>query len=255
MKSILFIFFLFLIKFSTAQHNETIMFADENGRPAKEKNAALLIQQLQISDSLWQTNIYEPHRMRIKSVETKDASGRVANGKYITYDYYGYTDTLGYYVENKRNKVWEIYNKGNFLKQIIYEDGKIIREKDSSQIKAEFTKYSDSIKALGLGKSQMTESKFIGGDLAWQKYMLKNLRYPESAIDQKIQGTVIVRFTITKEGKVEDAEIFKSVEFSLDREALQLIQNCPSDWEPAFFNDAKVDSYKKQPIVFRSQSF
>ena len=94
------------------------------------------------------------------------------------------------------------------------------------------------------------ESEFPGGHKAWSNYLMANLTYPQVAIKKNIQGTVIVQFIVTKEGKVKDVTIAKSVHPSLDKEAIRLIKNSP-DWTPALQNGRKVNSYKKQPIVFR----
>jgi TonB family protein len=93
------------------------------------------------------------------------------------------------------------------------------------------------------------ESEFRGGAKAWQNYLSANIQYPKAAIKKNIQGTVIVQFIVTKEGKVQDVIIDKSVHPSLDKEAIRLIKNSPN-WIPAQQDGKKVNSYKKQPIVF-----
>ena len=94
------------------------------------------------------------------------------------------------------------------------------------------------------------ESEFPGGAKAWGNYLNANFQYPKAAIKKNIQGTVVVHFIVTKEGKVTSAEVIQSVHPSLDKEALRLIQNSPN-WNPARQNGKKVNSYKKQPIVFK----
>lgn len=94
------------------------------------------------------------------------------------------------------------------------------------------------------------ESEFPGGIKAWQDYLSANIRYPEDAIKRKIEGTVVVQFVVTKEGKVRQVVIARSVHPSLDKEAIRLIKNSP-DWVPARKNGRNVNSYKRQPIIFK----
>ena len=94
------------------------------------------------------------------------------------------------------------------------------------------------------------ESKFPGGAKAWQAYLGANFQYPKGAIKKNIQGTVIVQFIVRTDGSVTDVEVVQSVHPSLDREALRLIKESPN-WIPAKQNGRKVNSYKKQPVVFK----
>src|SRR4051812_6127762 len=50
------------------------------------------------------------------------------------------------------------------------------------------------------------ESEYPGGAAAWQRYLNRNLRYPQEAIDNEVQGPVVVQFIVDKEGNVSDVE-------------------------------------------------
>ena len=97
------------------------------------------------------------------------------------------------------------------------------------------------------------ESTFPGGDKAWHSYILSNIRYPKKAVKKKIQGTVMLQFMVSKEGKVSDIHVFRSVDPLLDEEAIRLIKNSP-DWIPAVQNGRKVNSIKRQSINFKLTS-
>lgn len=56
------------------------------------------------------------------------------------------------------------------------------------------------------------------------KYVLSNLRYPALARRSGIQGRVMVTFTITEAGQIENVEVLKGVHVSLDKEAVRLIR-------------------------------
>ena len=82
-----------------------------------------------------------------------------------------------------------------------------------------------------------------------QRFLIKNLHYPDSAVQQEIMGTVKVGFNVTRDGKIEDAKITQSVEPSLDAEALRVIGIMPN-WEPLIIGGIYCDSLEEQPINF-----
>jgi periplasmic protein TonB len=96
------------------------------------------------------------------------------------------------------------------------------------------------------------ESEYPGGASAWQRYLNKNLRYPQEAIDNEIQGTVIVQFIVDKAGMVSDVEAISGPN-ELRDEAVRVIKKS-GQWTPAVQNGRQVKSYKKQPIVFRLEA-
>lgn len=93
------------------------------------------------------------------------------------------------------------------------------------------------------------ESEYPGGSGAWARYLNKSLKYPQEAIDNEIQGTVVVQFIVDKEGNVSDVEAVSGPD-DLRAEAVRVIKKS-GKWTPAVQNGRQVKSYKKQPIVFR----
>lgn len=96
------------------------------------------------------------------------------------------------------------------------------------------------------------ESEYPGGASAWQRYLNKSLRYPQEAIDNEIQGTVVVQFIVDKEGNVSDVEAISGPN-ELRDEAARVIKKS-GKWTPAVQNGRQVKSYKKQPITFRLEA-
>jgi len=96
------------------------------------------------------------------------------------------------------------------------------------------------------------ESEYPGGAAAWQRYLNKTLRYPQEAIDNEVQGSVVIQFIVDKEGMVSEVEAISGPE-ELRAEAIRVIKKS-GKWEPAVQNGRKVKSYKKQPIVFRLET-
>jgi periplasmic protein TonB len=98
------------------------------------------------------------------------------------------------------------------------------------------------------------ESEFPGGAGAWLRYLNKNLRYPDDAVNNEIQGTVIVQFIVDKEGNVSDVTPISGPDNGgLREEAVRVIKKS-GKWTPAVQNGRQVKSYKKQPIVFKLEA-
>jgi protein TonB len=99
--------------------------------------------------------------------------------------------------------------------------------------------------------SVQIESSYPGGMPAWQRYLNKNLRFPEEAVNNEIQGTVVVQFIVDKEGNVSDVQAIGGPDNGgLRDEAVRVIKKS-GKWTPAIQNGRQVRSYKKQPITFR----
>jgi TonB family protein len=91
---------------------------------------------------------------------------------------------------------------------------------------------------------------FPGGKPAIAAYIAKTVKYPGPCFDNKIQGRVVCRFTVTKEGTVKDIVVTKSVDPLLDKEAIRVISLMPR-WIPGKHNGARVDAKYTLPVTFR----
>jgi len=81
-------------------------------------------------------------------------------------------------------------------------------------------------------------------------YFSAELKYPEHLILEKIEGEVLVDFTIEKTGAISNVSISKSLGSSFDKEAIRVIKNMPA-WNPATVNGTKIDSKLSIPLYFK----
>jgi protein TonB len=93
-------------------------------------------------------------------------------------------------------------------------------------------------------------AEFQGGMEAWYKYLRGNLTYPKQAQRIGVEGTVIVRFVVNTNGSIQDVEVVRSVNPSLDEAAKDVIRNSPQ-WKPARHNGRAVRSRMTIPIKFK----
>lgn len=96
------------------------------------------------------------------------------------------------------------------------------------------------------------DPSFPGGDVACMKWLSENVKYPAEAVEKGIKGRVIVQFVVTKDGKITDAEVARSVDPLLDAEALRAIRSMP-DWEPAQRDGQNIAVKYSLPIAYSLQ--
>ncbi len=96
------------------------------------------------------------------------------------------------------------------------------------------------------------QAEFPGGTAALMKWLGNNIRYPEAAQANDVQGRVIVKFVVEKDGSIGHAEIVKGVDKDLDREALRVVKKMPK-WQPGKNNGVAVRSYFNLPVTFKLQ--
>lgn len=94
------------------------------------------------------------------------------------------------------------------------------------------------------------QAEFPGGLPALMKWLGNNIRYPEAAQQNDIQGRVIVKFVVEKDGSIGAADIVKGVDKDLDREAIRVVKKMPK-WQPGKNNGVAVRSYFTLPVVFK----
>lgn len=96
-------------------------------------------------------------------------------------------------------------------------------------------------------------ASFPGGMSALMTWLSSNVRYPEAAQKNGIQGKVVVNFIIEKDGTITQAKIVKGVDKDLDKEALRVVNKMPK-WNPGTNKGLPVRSYFNLPVNFRLQS-
>lgn len=91
---------------------------------------------------------------------------------------------------------------------------------------------------------------FPGGDAALLKHISEELVYPREAMSNRIEGRVVISFTVNKDGSVSNPEVVRGVHQSLDTEALRVIAGLPK-WSPGTQRDKPVNVRYTVPVQFR----
>jgi TonB family protein len=85
---------------------------------------------------------------------------------------------------------------------------------------------------------------------AIRSWVDRHLKYPEKAIKAKIEGPVVIRFIVTKNGNLEDFLVTRSVSPVLNNEALRVISLMP-DWKPAMQGGEPKNVYYNATVEFK----
>ena len=96
------------------------------------------------------------------------------------------------------------------------------------------------------------EPQFEGGLEALYKYLAENIKYPEQAKSDGIQGRVFVRFVIEADGSVTSAQVLRGIGGGCDEEALRVVEAMPK-WTPGMQQGKPVRVQFNLPITFKLQ--
>ena len=93
---------------------------------------------------------------------------------------------------------------------------------------------------------------YPGGDAALMQYLSSNIHYPAVAAENGVQGRVVVGFVVERDGSITDVNVMRSVDPSLDREAVRVVKAMPR-WTPGKQNGSAVRVKYQVPVTFRLQ--
>ncbi len=197
--------------------------------------------------------ISDDMKRRLGTFTYYDTAGTVVERrKYVGYggaiesDYYptGQIMVQGTTLEEKKSGEWTgYYPSGKIKATAFYTNDQL----DTASFFNEDGSPNDTMKIF------CQEAGYPGGVTAWLRFMNKNLRYPDAAVNNENQGTVIVQFKVSKEGKTSDFSVIRSAGKDLNDEAIRVMKKS-GDWQPAMNGGTAVDAYKTQPVVFRNEN-
>jgi periplasmic protein TonB len=98
------------------------------------------------------------------------------------------------------------------------------------------------------------EAEFNGGYDKLNEFINDNIRPPAEAADLGVNGRVIVRFVVEKDGTVSNAVVETKLDEcpACDKEALRVVARMPK-WKAASNAGREVRTYVRLPIKFESQ--
>ncbi len=94
--------------------------------------------------------------------------------------------------------------------------------------------------------------QFPGGDAELLKYIFTHIKYPTMAAENNIQGRVVVKFVVKKDGQVGDVVVLRGRDPDLDKEAQRVVKTLPK-FIPGKMNGQAVAVWYTLPINFKLQ--
>jgi TonB family protein len=118
------------------------------------------------------------------------------------------------------------------------------------EMSEESTTLADAADELTL--SPDVAPQFPGGETGMNQWLKRNLIYPGSAWQNNIRGVVMVRFSIEKDGRVENASVTGKLSPDCDAAALSAVERMPA-WSPARKAGKPVRTVVSIPVNFDAQ--
>jgi len=258
----LYLFILFLSLAATTSAQDTVYY-DFLQKPVDRLNAYYFETKIQ-TDSGYRFADYwmnghlkvtgtfggDDRKTRVGTFTAYDSSGKIQHrftysgiGKYHETDYYpeGQLMMEGNVENWKKAGDWiASYPSGKLKAKATFDSGR--------QVMALF--YNEDGSPDNSPKIFFREADFPDGSNGWLKFIRKNLRYPDKAVQGNFQGTVVIQFKVSKDGTTSDFSVLQSANIYLDNEALRVIK-ASGDWLPAIFAGTPADLYITQHVVFK----
>ena len=92
--------------------------------------------------------------------------------------------------------------------------------------------------------------QYPGGPNEMMKYIQENIKYPQSAKDNKIEGRVFVSFVVEKDGSITNAAVMRGIDKECDAEALRVVASMPK-WTPGQHKGENVRTQFTIPIYYK----
>lgn len=93
------------------------------------------------------------------------------------------------------------------------------------------------------------DAEFPGGLEALSKYLSENIKYPQLAKENNIEGRVFVSFVVEKDGRVGNIKILRDIGGGCGAEAVRVVKSMPR-WKPGKQRGKPVRSQFNLPVNF-----
>jgi periplasmic protein TonB len=244
MKTIFSLFFSLAFLNSYAQNKNAFYALDANMNQTVLDSSKYILWIHEKEDSSWQWDYYRTWGPLVKSTGYADHDGTIPNGKFFLYNQFGNLDSCGNFSHGFKNGPFYKYKSVSKDSMVILKKYEYVNDNLTNTIN-----YQSINKENRNDTINEIEAGYPGGSSKWILYQNQNFQYPAILGSRIIPGIVWVHVTIDEEGILNDPYIQKSVEYSIDQEALRLVVHS-GKWVPATKDNSPVKSDKVIPIIY-----
>jgi protein TonB len=97
--------------------------------------------------------------------------------------------------------------------------------------------------------STETTASYPGGMASFYKFISENMKYPEAAVKDKVQGSVLMSFTVEKDGTLNDIKVNRGLGSGTDEEAVRVL-GLSKKWNPGLIDGKPVRVKYNIPVQF-----
>ena len=114
------------------------------------------------------------------------------------------------------------------------------------QLMEDATQLSEVV-VTGYGEKKTSEEPIVrlaepvGGRKAYDQYLEDKKLYPQQALDNKVEGKVIIEFTVSVVGEISDFKVIRKLGSGCDEEVMRLVKTGPR-WSPSYIDNEAVES-------------
>ncbi|GEM_PF-820941 len=185
--------------------------------------------------------------------EVTDYHKGAKNGIHYKFNQQGFAEQVGFYEDDKPTGIWvKYFGKDRFAQILNFKNGIEVpyNIEFEEEVKNPYEPLAQGKNPFAFDSTMIdTPASFYGGVGGWVVYLQKNLAYPKEAAKYRLQGDVLVEFTILKTGELVAPFVLYSPNEYFTREALRVLSKSPK-WQPAMQNNRKVHSKFRERIRF-----
>lgn len=177
-------------------------------------------------------------------------SSGLKNDLWETFHYNSFSlKNKGSYINDKKSGVWEFYSDvETLIHRYDFDKRKLLYDGTYNVNFPKMEVLTDS----GYVKVDVERSpKFIGGDSELMSHLQTNIKYPEIAMDNGIQGTVLVTFIVNEQGIASDFKVEKPLGGGLDQESIRVLELTSDNWIPGSYKGSPVKVKMVVPVRYK----
>ncbi len=253
-----------VVVFSYSQMDTSIVYLDSEWKEVSEINYEYFRKVFKVG-KLWGVKDFYKDGVLQMSGFYLDKKLKKKHGQFDYYSKQGVRYSEYHYVKGKKNGLHIMYQKDSsvyarklfkkdklFGESYWYHDNGIVASRED-YMKGEMTKYTfynENGEELKGDYLYELLPEYPGGLSGLSTFISENVIYPKQAIDNNIQGRVLVKFIVEKDGTVNEVKSENYIHSLLNHEAERVVKSF-SKWKPAKFHNLPARVVYTVPINFK----